>query len=208
MHRGIFFSFLNQIWTHSVNAHSLMHRDFIWMFSYCECEYVNLFSIDQICLGHTIYLPPTNEVCEGYVFTPVCQSFCSQGGGGARGCQGACMVARGHAWLWGGCAWFWGDAWLLGGMRGCKGGVHGCRGVCGCRGACVVVRGVCGCGGMHGCRGGVHVCGGECVVAGQVCVGYDEIRSMSRRYASYWNSFLPCNVFLSVSIWLVRNTRI
>ena len=22
---------------------------------------------------------PTNEVCEGYVFTPVCQSFCSQG---------------------------------------------------------------------------------------------------------------------------------
>ena len=26
------------------------------------------------------YLPPANEVCEGYVFTPVCQSFCSQGG--------------------------------------------------------------------------------------------------------------------------------
>ena len=25
-------------------------------------------------------LPPANEVCEGYVFTPVCQSFCSQGG--------------------------------------------------------------------------------------------------------------------------------
>ena len=25
-------------------------------------------------------LPPTNEVCEGYDFTPVCQSFCSQGG--------------------------------------------------------------------------------------------------------------------------------
>ena len=24
-------------------------------------------------------LPPTNEVCEGYVFTPVCQSFCSRG---------------------------------------------------------------------------------------------------------------------------------
>ena len=24
-----------------------------------------------------IYLPPVNEVCEGYVFTPVCQSFCS-----------------------------------------------------------------------------------------------------------------------------------
>ena len=25
-------------------------------------------------------LPPANEVCDGYVFTPVCQSFCSQGG--------------------------------------------------------------------------------------------------------------------------------
>ena len=25
-----------------------------------------------------ILLPPANEVCEGYVFTPVCQSFCSQ----------------------------------------------------------------------------------------------------------------------------------
>ena len=30
------------------------------------------------CYG---YLPPANEVCKGYVFTPVCQSFCSQGGG-------------------------------------------------------------------------------------------------------------------------------
>ena len=26
------------------------------------------------------FLPPANEVCEGYVFTPVCQTFCSQGG--------------------------------------------------------------------------------------------------------------------------------
>ena len=25
-------------------------------------------------------LPPANEVCEGYVFTGVCQSFCSRGG--------------------------------------------------------------------------------------------------------------------------------
>ena len=25
-------------------------------------------------------LPPANEVCEGYVFTPICQSFCSLGG--------------------------------------------------------------------------------------------------------------------------------
>ena len=26
------------------------------------------------------FLPPANELCEGYVFTPVCQSFCSLGG--------------------------------------------------------------------------------------------------------------------------------
>ena len=26
------------------------------------------------------FLPSANVVCEGYVFTPVCQSFCSQGG--------------------------------------------------------------------------------------------------------------------------------
>ena len=31
-------------------------------------------------------------------------------------------------------------------------------------------------GGMHGCWG--------------ACIGYDEIRSMSGRYASYWNAFL------------------
>ena len=43
----------------------------------------------------------------------------------------------------------------------------------------MVAGGMCGCwGGMHGCGG----CGG--------CIGYDEIRSMSGRYASYWNAFL------------------
>ena len=40
------------------------------------------------------------------------------------------------------------------------------------RGVCVVV-------------GGVHGGGG-----GGACVGYDEIRSMSGRYTSYWNAFL------------------
>ena len=34
--------------------------------------------------GHTIranfLLPPASKVCKGYVFTPVCKSFCSQGG--------------------------------------------------------------------------------------------------------------------------------
>ena len=71
-----------------------------------------------------------------------------------------------------------------GGMRGCGGGVRGCRG-------CVWLPG-----GVLGCRGCAWlwgVCmvarGGACVVAG-VCIGYDEIRSMSGRYASYWNAFL------------------
>ena len=31
------------------------------------------------------FLPPANEVCEGYVFTPVCQSFFSPGGGACLG---------------------------------------------------------------------------------------------------------------------------
>ena len=115
------------------------------------------------------FLPPANEVCEGYVFTPVSQSFCSQGGG--------------RAWLWGG------GAWLQGGMHGCRGcawlwgacmvvgSVHGCGGCAWLWGACVVV------GGHVWLQGGVHGCGGA-------CMGYDEIRSMSGRYASYWNAFL------------------
>ena len=31
-------------------------------------------------------IPPANEVCEGYVFTRVCQSFCSRLGGGIPSC--------------------------------------------------------------------------------------------------------------------------
>ena len=37
---------------------------------------------------------------------------------------------------------------------------------------------------------GGHACPGVCVVVGGACIGYDEIRSMSGRYASYWNAFL------------------
>ena len=90
---------------------------------------------------------------------------------------GACVVAAGGCvWVLGGCVWLlrgW-HVWLLwGGMRGCSGGVmHGCSG-----GACMVAPGghvwllV---GGMHGCS----------------CGFFDEIRSMSGWYASYWNAFL------------------
>ena len=120
--------------------------------------------------------------------------------GGMHGHRGACVVAGGHAWLhgghvwlpggvhgyggrhvWllGGHAWLWGVcmvargcAWLVGGMHGCQGSMHGCqRGMCGCWG-----------GGMCGCGRGVRV-------------GYDEIQSMSGRYASYWNAFLFLNRF-------------
>ena len=38
--------------------------------------------------------------------------------------------------------------------------------------------------------GGVHGCRGACMVVGGACMGYNEIRSMSRGYASYWNAFL------------------
>ena len=91
-------------------------------------------------------------------------------------------------------------------MRGCSGGVRGCSGgvcVVAPGGVCVValgghvwlLGGVCvvALGGVHGCsQGGVRGCsGGVCVVArGGVHGFFDEIRSMSGRYASYWNAFL------------------
>ena len=86
---------------------------------------------------------------------------------------GVCMLAggRGHAWLRGGMSGCWGCAWLLEGML--------------VAGGCVWLLGVRGCGG-----GGMHGCWGACMVAREVCMGYDEIRSMGGRYASYWNAFL------------------
>ena len=57
-----------------------------------------------------------------------------------------------------------------GGVRGCSGG----RGMRGCSGGHAWLLP----GGVHGCSGGGHAC------------FYDEIRSMSGRYASYWNAYL------------------
>ena len=72
----------------------------------------------------------------------------------------------------GGCAW-------QGGMHGrgvCVAGGHAWWGVC-------VAGGMCDGGGMHG--------RGACVVGGGGVRGrYYEIRSMSGRYAAYWNAFL------------------
>ena len=79
------------------------------------------------------------------------------------------MVAGGCAWCW------WGVCVVVGGMHGwgacVVGGMHGCEGHVWLQGACVAAGGICGCG-------------------GGVCMGYDEIRSMSGQYASYWNAFL------------------
>ena len=61
------------------------------------------------------FLPPANEIYEGYVFTRFCQSFCSQGG-----------VHGGHEWPGGVHAWG-----------------HACpRGACVARGACMAEGGV------------------------------------------------------------------
>ena len=129
-----------------------------------------------------------------------CLSFCPQGG--CMVAQGGCMVARGgmHGCSWGGCvvapggvcvvALGGGHAWLPrgacvvapGGMHGCFRGVCGCSwggGMCCCSGGCMVARG------MRGCSGG-HAW----LLWGDVRVFSDETRSMTGRYASYWNAFL------------------
>ena len=104
---------------------------------------------------------------QGNIFTPVCHSVhrggvrgCSRGG--MHGCSGG-----GHAWL------------LRGGMHGCSGGV--CMAAVGGYawllpgGHAWLLQG-----GMHGCsRGGIRGIWRD-----------TEIRSMSGRYASYWNAFL------------------
>ena len=93
--------------------------------------------------------------------------------GGVHGCRG--------------CAWLQGAYMVVGGMHGCwgacmvAGGMHGC-------GGCMVARGDAWLqGGMHGCRGHAWLPGGAWLPG---CVGYDKIRSMRLRYASYWNAFL------------------
>ena len=144
---------------------------------------ISLQSQTKCFIKHPDLLPPANVVCEGYVFTPVCDSV-NRGrrawllrGVGGRGCSGGEGV---HVWLLqGGCAWL-----LRGGMCGCSGGhVWLLWGVCMVApgGACVVVPGgawlLQGGGGMRGCSrghvwllwGGVHGEGGACVAKGGMC---------------------------------------
>ena len=90
---------------------------------------------DQIILfPFCVFLPPANEVCEGYVFTGVCHSV-------HRG-EGACVVAPGggmRGCSWGVCVVAPGPCVVAprGGMRGCSGGVC----VVAPGGACVVAPG-------------------------------------------------------------------
>ena len=82
----------------------------------------------------------------------------------------------------GGCARLRGHAWLQGGLHGCRGLVHTYRG------SCMVAGGVHGCGGHAWCQG---------VGA---CMKYDEIRSMSGQYASYWDSILCWPMYFALCI--------
>ena len=113
-----------------------------------------------------------------------------------HGCWGACVVAGGHVWLPGGVHGCQGACVVAGGHAWLQGACMVARGVHGCQGACVVARRVCVVAGRHAwllgvCmvarRGGMHGCRGE-----GACMGYDEIRSMSGRYTSYWNALLYC----------------
>ena len=143
---------------------------------------------------------------------------CTRGGmhGFIRGCMvlfgghawfysgGVWFYLGGHAWFYlGGHAWFYsgGHVWFYSGGGFIRGGVHGFiqqRGACMVlfsRGACVVLfsRGACMVLFSRGAcmvlfsRGGPH---GFFSFS-----GYDEIRSMSGRYASYWNAFLFMTYF-------------
>ena len=94
--------------------------------------------------------------------------------GGVYASWGVCVLPEGHACFWGvcvlprgcvlsgGCVCFPGHAYFLGG-----GMPASCGGVQASQGACFL--------GMHGFFG---------------YIGYNEIWSMSGRYASYWNAFL------------------
>ena len=95
--------------------------------------------------------------------------------GGIHG-RGACMAGgvcmAGGTWQWGAC--------MSGGVYGRGRGRGAWKGVC-------VAGGLAWQGDMHG-RRGMH---GRGVSMAGVCVArYYEIRSMSGRYASYWNAFL------------------
>ena len=62
----------------SVSAHSetfpLAWRVSIFLSLWLKYKQIHCIISERINLGEL--LPPANEVCEGYVFMPDCQSFC------------------------------------------------------------------------------------------------------------------------------------
>ena len=141
--------------------------------SVSEMVQTKLRTKTELCL-FSVFLPPANEVWGKVIFLH--QFVILFTGGHAWLLGGACMVLLGgHAWFYlegrvGCVVLFRGHAWFyFGGMHGfIRGGMHG------------FIQG-----GMHGfIRGGVH--------GFFSFFRYNEIRSMSGRYASYWNAFLFC----------------
>ena len=125
---------------------------------------------------------------------------CSQGG--ICGCFGGCMcgfIQGGmHGFIWGVCMVLFGVCMVL--FGGCGFIWGACMVALG--GACVVLFGGDMCGFIRGAcmvlfRGGVH--------GFFSFFGYNEIRSMSGRYASYWNAFLL--VLLSMKSLVSRSWR-
>ena len=82
-----------------------------------------------------VFLPPANEVCEGYVFTRVCHSV-HKGHAWQGACMRECMAAGGgYAW-WGVCVaggmhgggYVWQGDMQGSGEGGCMAGGHTCHG--------------------------------------------------------------------------------
>ena len=142
---------------------------------------------------HNIFTARKRSLGQGYIFTPVCHSVHRED---VHGCsRGACMVAPE------GCAWFYLGvcAWFYLGVYGFSGGMHGFI-----WGACMVLFGEASWfyfGGMHGfIQGACMVLFGGSMHGFFSFFGYNEIRSMSGWYASYWNAFLFC-VVLALRWW-------
>ena len=113
-----------------------------------------------------LFLSPATKLRQDNIFTPVCQSFCSQGQCVAGGVHGKGDVhgkrdvqGRGHVWQEGGmhgrgwgCAWWkacmvlgghaWLEACMAGSMHGRCGRDEACMAGAGCAwGACMVLSG-------------------------------------------------------------------
>ena len=114
--------------------------------------------------------------------------------GGVCGCQrGACVVARVCVVAMGRVCGCWGTCMVAGRHAWLMGGVHG-------KGGCAWQRGVCMVKGDAWQRGGgMRGKGGMCGIRRDT-----EIRSMSGRYASYWNALycILCEILKQQSIYM------